>query len=449
MFPEAKRVLSDRRTLLRGAGAIGLGALCAGLPGSGGLFASCASPRGRDDQATDEATSGADDLFAHLEDATAGSTPISGTERAARRARLGKILTAHGADALLVEPGATLTYLAGVAWGRSERLFALVVLADGSHFFVVPAFEESRARNQIDAPDGPGGALCTWNEAEYATAPLARALRERGVQRVLIEPQLRHVFAARLAQELPGGSVASGHAVIVELRAVKEEHELALLRRANEITQTAIVAVAETLRAGLTGAEIGARMDRAHRRLGLRSPWNLSLIGPAAALPHGDASARKLAPGDVVLIDTGGALHGYQSDITRTWVFGAAPELEIERVWHTVRDAQSAALAAIRAGVEARAVDACAREFVARQGFAAGYRDFTHRLGHGIGLEGHEDPYFDGGSDTILRAGMTLSVEPGLYFPGRFGVRIEDIIAVTPDGAEVFGTRQKGPGSPA
>jgi Xaa-Pro dipeptidase len=292
----------------------------------------------------------------------------------------------------------------------------------------------------------------TWREDQYAIPALVDAFRELGVGRVLVEPQMRYVFADRLADALGSGEsarVSSGRPLVAELRAVKDPHELALLTRANELTQTAIAAVAQTLEPGLDGAEIGSRLDLAHKKLGLRSPWNLSLVGPAAALPHGESTPRRLARGDVLLIDTGGALHGYQSDISRTWIFGDEPNVEAERAWQCVRDTQRAAMDAIRPGIEARVIDALARNFVASRGFDGGYRDFTHRLGHGIGLEGHEDPYFDGGDRTVLRAGMTLSVEPGLYFKGSFGVRIEDIVAVTDGGARVFGREQQSARAPA
>lgn len=388
-------------------------------------------------------------MLAHLDDRSGSVEPITEVERAARRARLGALLTAAKQDALVLEAGATMTYLAGVSWGKSERLFALVVLADGKHFWLVPAFEAARARHVIDGGGSTGGTLVEWNEAEYATPVLAEELRRRRVERVLVEPQLRHVFADRLSVDFGRERVSSGESVVAELRSVKDAHEIALMERANELTKIAICAVAESLTPGLTGREIGARMDLAHTRLGMRSPWNLSLIGQAAALPHGDSDKRRLERGDVLLIDTGAALHGYQSDVTRTWIFGDVPNDDAERVWQTVRDTQRAAIDAIRVGVEARAIDGVARAFVASRGFDGEYRDFTHRLGHGIGLEGHEHPYFDGGNRTVLKPGMTLSVEPGLYFPTRFGVRIEDIIVVETNGARVFGREQESARSPA
>jgi len=189
-------------------------------------------------------------------------------------------------------------------------------------------------------------------------------------------------------------------------------------------------------------------LDRAHLKLGMSNPWCLPLVGPAAALPHGDASDEAIRAGSLILVDTGAALHGYQSDTSRTWVFGGKPTLEIERAWNAVRDAQQRAFEAIRPGVACGDIDRAARALLSERGYAAGYHDFTHRLGHGIGIEGHEDPYFDGGSQVVLRPGMTFSDEPGLYFPGKFGVRLEDIVQVTDSGADHFGTWQKAIGSP-
>ncbi len=402
----------------------------------------------------EEITAQREELFAHVTDQRASATPISAAERAARRARAGAVLAECGVDALLVEPGATMTWLTGVSWGKSERLFALVMLQGGSHLWVCPAFEESRARLSIDEPAaggqaGPRGEIVAWNEHEHPYAPLASALREHRVERLAIEPQVRAGFVDRLAEVFGRERIVAGHQVVLRLRGRKDEHEIALLRRANELTKIAIREMAATLAPGLTGAQIGARMAAVHQKMGMRSPWCLALIGPAAALPHGDPDAAPLAKGDVLLIDTGASLHGYQSDISRTWTFGAPPSDEVSRVWHVVRDAQRAAYEAIAPGKPAKSIDARAREVVDARGFGPGYRTFTHRLGHGIGMEGHEDPYFDGGSEVVLEPGMTLSDEPGIYLPGKFDVRIEDIVLVTKQGADVFGAWQAGPESPA
>ncbi len=390
-----------------------------------------------------------DERLADLTDQSGDVAPISGKERAQRRARLGALLRQHDRDAILVEPGATMTYLTGVRWRHSERLFALVVDADGEHFWVVPGFEETKARKQIDAQGGPGGELLLWQEHEYPYRDLSAALRERSLRRLAIEPQLRYGFVARLVDELPHLVISNGAPVVIDLRARKDAHELQLMRRANELTQLALTATARELRPGMTGNDISRVVVRAQQRLGLTDIWDLSLIGPDAAQPHGQDGDRPLAFGDLVLIDTGGALHGYQSDNTRTWVFDAAPTKRQRTVWNAVRDAQRAAFEAIRPGRRAGEIDGVARRVLTEAGFGPGYHRFTHRLGHGIGLEVHEDPYFDSGSQVVLAPGMTLSDEPGVYIEGELGVRIEDIVVVTEDGADHFGEWQPGPGWPS
>lgn len=436
----------DRRHFLRAA-AIGAGAFAA----------SCSSARARSGSsapapdAAGERAARLDELFASLSDQRASVAPISVEERRARRERCARVLAQLGVDAFLCEGGATMRWLADVSWGHSERLFALCVLADGSSFWLCPAFEASRARQKVDAGCGPGEAIVAWDEHEYASRPLAAELGRRRAARVAVDPALRHGFVARLERELGPGRIAplAGEEVVFALRARKDAHELAILRRASELTQAALVAVAATLEPGLDGAEVGARIDHAHRRLGMQGPWNLSLIGPAAALPHGEADRRVLTPGELLLVDCGASLHGYQSDTTRTWAVAGAPSPEVATVWRIVRDAQQRAFDFLRPGLACRELDALARAAIGAAGYGEGYQAFTHRLGHGIGMEGHEAPYFDGGSEVVLEPGMTLSNEPGIYLPGRFGVRIEDIVVVTEGGADHFGSWQRGPTSPA
>ena len=445
--PDPGDVPDRRRFLGLGAGAAaGSLAACTGVPVSG-------------DEPDDEAAEGRDrldELFADLRDRSGEHAPISPAERAARRARLAGLLDDAGVDALICEAGATMTYLAGVTWGRSERMFGLVCLADGSHFWICPAFEASRARGRITAAfSAPGDeeaaepALVPWDEHEYAFAPLAAELARRGVDRVAFDPRARLFLAEGTAEAHGARRVVSGRAIVERLRGVKDDHELALLRAANELTQEAITAVAERLEPGITDRELGTRMRRAQERLGLTGTWVLPLLNEDAALPHGSAGDAVLARGDLVLVDTGGSLHGYASDNTRTWIFDGSPSAEVERAWHTVRDAQRRAFEAIRPGRRCREIDAVARAAIAEAGYGAGYAALTHRLGHGIGLEGHEAPYLDGGSDVVLVPGMTFSDEPGIYVPGRHGIRIEDIVAVTDAGADHFGSWQPGPRFPS
>ena len=419
---------------------------------AGSVLAGCASVASRDARpgsSEAERLAELDERFAALVDHRGSVAPISSAERVTRRARLGKLLSERELDAFLVEPGATMRYLTGMTWGLSERLFALVVLADGTQFWLCPAFEVDRARQRLDVLDGASGDVLGWDEHEHPFKPLAAALRERRATRVGVEPWLRHRFAHELARELGVPALTLAHDVLVELRGRKDSHELALLRRANELTHEALVAVHATLEPGITSGEVRARVRHAQTRLGLTDLWDLTLVGPASAYPHGASGDDKLERGDVLLIDTGGALHDYQSDNTRTWVPFGSPSTEVMRVWNAVRDAQFRAFDAIRPGVRCGELDAIARKSLEAAGFGPGYRYFTHRLGHGIGMEGHEDPYLDGGSDVVLAPGMTFSDEPGVYQLGKFGVRLENIVAVTETGAEVFASWQRDARSPA
>ncbi len=390
-----------------------------------------------------------DELLEDLTDQNGRYHPISGDEKRARQKRCAAVLRKHGVDALLMEAGSTMSYLCDVGWGKSERLFALILLADGSAFWICPAFEAPRAQTYVAKGNAPEGPIIAWDEHEYAWKPLASELRRRNVSRIAIEPRARAFVAQLFAEEFGHERVVSGNRITADLRSTKDEHEIALLRGANELTQEAIVHVSERLRPGLTDREIGTWIRRAQERLGLRGVWVLPLLGETAAFPHGRPEGNKLTPGDLILVDTGGSLHGYQSDNTRTWIFDGKPTGEVDRGWHAVRDAQRTAYNAIRPGRPCRAVDAAARNVLATAGYGRGYENFAHRLGHGIGLDGHEDHYFDGGSEVLLQPGMTFSNEPGIYLPGKFGIRLEDIVVVTKDGADHFGDWQAGPTSPA
>jgi len=380
MKPPAHALRLDRRSALAlPAGLLGLAGACrspsAPAPAPGALSESGETGEGGAEDELDE-------LFADLEDRSGRWRPFTAAEKRPRLPRLSAALAEAGIDALVIEPGTTLGYLCDVGWGRSERLFALVVLADGSCFWIAPAFEGPRAERRIAAAEGPAGPLVTWEEHEYAWEPLAAELRARRVERVAVEPQARAFVDQRLAQAFGRERVVSGIAPVRALRGCKEPRELELLRAASELTQEAIAAVAERLRPGLSDREIGSWITRAQQRLGLRGTWVLPLIGESAAFPHGEPEGRPLERGGVLLVDTGGSLHGYQSDITRTWVFDAAPTAEVGRAWNTVRAAQQRAFERLAPGVQARAIDRAARQVIVD----AGYTAFGHRLGHGIGL---------------------------------------------------------------
>jgi Xaa-Pro dipeptidase len=372
--------------------------------------------------------------------------PIGLDEHKARVARAQALLAESGLDAIVVGPGSSLRYFTGAEWGLSERFFGCVLGRRGDPVWVVPAFERDRGLEQIRQ----GGDVRTWEEDESPHALVARALRDVGASaRVGIEEAMPFAFSDGIAQASPSLRFASATPVSAGCRMVKSAHEVALMRRAAEITLRAHRAVFESLREGTTAAAAAAWSTAAHQRLGARG-GSLVLFGPDAAFPHGTQKPRALRAGDVVLIDGGCRVQGYSSDITRTSVFGASATDRQRRVWDVVRQAQQAAFAAARPGVECQAIDAAARRVVEQAGFGPGYKHLTHRLGHGIGLDGHEWPYMVRGNATKLAAGMTFTDEPGIYITGELGIRHEDTVATTENGCENLSPKWSGsPEDPA
>ena len=368
-----------------------------------------------------------------LADMTNGVAPISVDEHKARLARAQALLARHGLDALVAGPGTSLTYFTGARWGLSERFFGMVLTAKGDPAWVTPAFEQLRAEEQIRI----GKDVRAWHEDDSPYQAIAAILRERGTAsgRIGLDEALPFAFADGIAKALPAATVASGIPVTAGCRMIKDAHEIALMRRANEITVRAHRAVFASLAEGMAHDRAVDLTVEAHRRLGVGG-GALVLFGPDAAFPHGTTKPKALAKGDVVLIDGGCKLHGYASDITRTAVFGAPPTDRQRKVWDLVRQAQEAAFRTIRPGVECQAVDAAARKVIVDAGFGPDYKFFTHRLGHGIGMDGHEHTYFVRGNATKLEPGMCFSDEPGIYIPGEMGIRHEDIIFITESGAE-------------
>lgn len=377
--------------------------------------------------------------FAALKGFCDGVPPPDERERDNRRERGRAMLRDAGMAALILEAGTSLFYFTGMRWWPSERPLLYVLPARGEPVWIGPAFEEGTLRQSEAVRDAD---LRVWQEHENPYAVAMQALADRGVRtgRVAVDPDMRWFVVDGLRQARPGLALGSGAGVINGCRMIKSATELACLRRANEATKAALKAVAPQVQAGMRQSDVTALVRESQEAAGLTGIWSIVLFGPDAAYPHGTRSDRALAEGDLILVDTGGTLHGYCSDITRTWAFGA-PGDEQRRAWQLVADAQQAAMARIRPGVRCSEVDAAARAVVAAAGHGGDYQSFTHRLGHGIGLNGHEHPYLVRGNDLILAPGMTMSNEPGLYLPGRLGVRIEDIVAVTDDGVEVFGPR--------
>jgi Xaa-Pro aminopeptidase len=355
-------------------------------------------------------------------------------DAAALRARLDRAraaAAAAGTDALLIAPGSDLRYLLGQAGGSFERLTTLVVPAEGTPALVVPKLE---APGYADVPaDELGVELLTWVDGDDPYALVAHRLGKPGRVAVSDFTPALHVLALRAALGTAEQTLAGP--VVRELRMRKDAAEIASLRDAGAAIDRVHARVHEWLRPGRTEAEVGADIAAAIVEEGhVRADFVIVGSGPNGASPHHDVSGRVIEKGDVVVVDIGGPLPaGYNSDSTRTYAVGAPRDADVAETYAVLQRAQAAAVAVVRPGVTAEQVDAAAREVIAGAGFG---EYFIHRTGHGIGLDVHEEPYIIAGNALPLEPGMAFSVEPGIYQPGRWGARIEDIVIVTEDGVE-------------
>ena len=366
---------------------------------------------------------------------TGAARPIGLDERRARVAKAQRLMAERGWGGLLVEAGSTLDYFTGVRWRRSERTTAAIVPARGEPVVVCPFFEAPSIGETLQL-----GEVRTWNEADSPFARLAGALRDRGgAGRPLAVEATTRFFVMDGVRRAASVEVVAGDPVVRACRLHKSPAELALMQVANDVTLTALRHVHAATRAGMTSPEIAALMDAATKALGGDPEFSLVLLNAASAYPHGSGRPESVGEGSVVLMDCGCTVHGYQSDISRTWVHGA-PTARQRSVWDTVRRGQEVALAAAKPGATAGSVDDAVRGFYEREGWGPGYRlpGLPHRTGHGIGLDGHEDAYLVHGDTTPLEPGMCFSDEPGLYIPGEFGVRLEDCWRMTQTGPELF-----------
>ncbi len=377
------------------------------------------------------------DPIRQLQTMTAGARPIEDDERRARIAKAQRLMTEQGIGAILLEPGTSMRYFTGVGWSVSERTFALVLPARGEPGWVCPAFEEARARELIRF----GHDVRVWQEDESPFARIGGLLRDRGAAtgRLGLEEQVRFLVVDGLRRDAASAQLVSATPVTAGCRMFKSAAELALMQRASDITLAALKAAFATLREGMTQYDLSGNMMAALRRVGGDDPWALVGLGKSSAFPHGSVQPQRLREGDIVLLDAGCALHDYQSDITRTTVFGKPTARQTE-VWNLERAAQDAALAAAQVGATCESVDAAARQVITTGGFGPGYRvpGLPHRTGHGIGMDGHEWTYFVRGNTTKLAPGMCFSDEPTIAIYGEFGIRLEDCLYITEDGPRFF-----------
>jgi Xaa-Pro dipeptidase len=351
--------------------------------------------------------------------------PISPEERLARIARARELMQQNGIGSIIVESGSSLDYLTGVQWHRSERLTAAVIPVQGDPIIVTPFFEKPSVAETLAIP----AEIRTWNEDEEPLKLVADFLRERGAAAapVAFEETDRYFILDRLTQQLPGVKAVSANPVVRALRLIKSPAELALMQAANDITIRAMRHAGEGARAGMTPADFGTAIDAATTALGGSPEFALVLIDEAAAQPHGSNKPQIVKRGSTILFDCGCTVHGYQSDISRTFVFGT-PGADQRKVWNQVHEGQQIAIRAAKLGVPVGTIDDAVRAAYESWGYGPGYKlpGLPHRTGHGIGMDGHEPAYLVHGDMTPLAPGMCFSDEPGIYIPGKFGVRLED-----------------------
>ncbi|MDQ2920253.1 MAG: M24 family metallopeptidase [Acidobacteriota bacterium] len=367
---------------------------------------------------------------------TDGIVPISLDERRGRIENARRLMRKNRIDAIYIEPGATMFYYTGMRWGTSERMFAMVIPARGEIAWVCPKFEEERARELIKIGDD----IRTWEEDESPYKRVAEIFRDRGLRTgpVGIEERVRFFLFDGIRQATPRLQFVSATPVTAGGRMFKSPAEIALMQRANDITIVAYKATVESMREGMTQEEFSGNCASAFRALGVQGGVFCS-FGKYTAFPHGSSTPQKLKEGDVVLMDGGCGVEGYQSDITRTFVFGKATERQRE-IWNLERRSQDAGFAAAKLGAPCEAVDYAARKVITDAGFGPDYKvpGLPHRTGHGIGLEGHEWTNFVRGNKAPIQPGMCFSDEPTVVIYGEFGIRLEDCLYITEQGPKFF-----------
>jgi Xaa-Pro aminopeptidase len=374
-----------------------------------------------------------------LKNRRAEAQPIALTEREGRYEHAQELMRRHKIDAIALIGGTSLVYYTGIRWWNSERLFIGILPQKGAPFYVLPAFEEERAREQMrQAPGGELSKIYTWQEDESPYALVAKGLKDLGLTsgKLGFEERVTFVFTDEIRKVNPGFETVSATPVTAGCRAVKSPAELKLMQLANDVTLSVYEAAWKSIHPGITNRQVSEWIGAGYERAGF--PGDASCqVDAYSALPHGSVQPQIINDGSLVLIDDGCTVEGYESDISRSFVVGK-PTDKMKQVFDIVHRAQAAALAAAKPGVACGAVDAAARKIITDAGFGPGYAHFTHRVGHGIGMDGHEWPYLVKGNTQLLETGMTFSDEPGIYLRGEFGIRLEDDMYITENGARLF-----------
>lgn len=372
-----------------------------------------------------------------LSDITGEAEPIKVAERLKRVAKAQQLMRDARVDALLLEAGSALIYFTGVRWRRSERFTGAVIPAEGDIAFVTPYFEEPSVRESMTFGDD----VRVWHEHESPFDLVAGVLADRGLKfgTIGIEETVRHFIVDGVQKSASSFKVVNGSEITRGCRMFKSGAEIALMQKANEVTLEAYKYVHANIDMAMLPSDISALMNQATSALGARPGFAGVLLNEASAYPHGTSQPQMPQEGGVILMDCGCSVHDYESDISRTWVFGE-PSKKQRNVWDTVKRGQELALETATIGTPAGRVDDVVREFYASNGYGPNYETpgMSHRLGHGIGMDGHEPVNFVRGESTRLQAGMCFSNEPGIYIFDEFGVRLEDCLYMTDDGPQLF-----------
>src|SRR5256886_2346032 len=362
-------------------------------------------------------------VIRNLRRMTADVVPISDDERRSRIAKAQRLMGEQKIDAIYLEPGSSMFYFTGVRWGTSERMFAAVIPQRGELAWVCPKFEEERARELIRF----GTDVRTWEEDASPYRRVAEIFRDRGIRagRVGIEERVRFFLFDGIRKEAPTLQFVSATPITAGCRMLKSPAEIALLQRSNDILLVAYRATWATMRDGMPQQQFAGNCATALHNLGVEGGIFCS-FGEYTAFPHGSITPQILHEGDMVLMDGGCSVEGYQSDITRTFVLGKPTQRQRD-VWNLEHKAQDAGFAAAQVGAPCESVDAAARKVITDAGFGPDYKvpGLPHRTGHGIGLDGHEWTNFVRGNKTKLEPGMCFSDEPMIAIYGEFGVRLD------------------------
>jgi Xaa-Pro dipeptidase len=372
---------------------------------------------------------------AKFENMVAGVKPLTPEDYEHRLEKAQRLMAAHKIDGLFLTGGANLVYFASVNWGTSERTFGALLNLKKKPVWVCPGFELDRAKELI--PEGQE--IRIWEEDESPYKLISEIMKTLGTRSgsLAISPSTSSFVLFGIRKDAPSLELVDGAVITEECRGTKTEKEIAYMDLANKITKLAYREGFKHLREGMSPRDLSGTISAAHQQMGV-SGGGGPQFGPNTAFPHGSRVLRTLNEGDMVMVDGGCSVEGYRSDVTRTIVFGR-PSDKQRTVWDIVKKAQSEALKAARPGASCEDVDRAARKVIEDAGFGPGYKYFSHRVGHGIGLEGHEYPYLVKGNKLKLQPGMTFSDEPGIYIPGEFGIRTEDCMVITENGARLLG----------